>query len=387
MATKLEETTTTARRVFVGCGIIVIVILLYNFASKFLKPSESPFNPYPTEAEDRFGNLPELSFNSLLLSEGSEPTYRIYTTDGDLPSIHQFINVYKTKTPRQSLTAQDDALATAKALGFTVKAKVISSTELKWNENNRTLKINKLFGTVRLTTNYRKHKEASKDRNIKPKYNSHVNQAKNFLSKANLFPSEYVENSDTSLTYLRLTKNYQLRQASAVSEANMIRVDFFKKEESLTPIALKSFSDEEKENIRELAEFSTVNQNNPYIGLVYIIFGGSQGKGGIYEVRYTDWELEEKSRYKTISVEKAWEAVQKNEGSLQYLYEPNADPYKPYVPLDIEEYLLTDVEIMYYSSHQYIQYLQPVYKFSGLAPLTDEDTLANFVIYYPAIKR
>ena len=146
MASRLEETTKTTKKLIIGCLVVIGLILLYTFVSNLLEKEPPPFDPRPKVAYQKFGPLPRLEFESFQLVEGTEAEFQIETTDAKLPTFYPIINVYKTKTPHQSLTAHDDAIEIATNLAFTSSPKTISSTELKWTNGAKTLKINKLYG-------------------------------------------------------------------------------------------------------------------------------------------------------------------------------------------------------------------------------------------------
>lgn len=385
MASRLEEATGTAKKMIIGCGIIVVIILLYTFISRLIKSEPPPYNPLPTVADYAFGQLPNIEFESIEIDDRSSPSFKLDTQDGRLPSFYPVINVHKTKTPHQSLTAQDDALAKAKALNFQGAPKTISSTELKWTNGARTLKINKLYNTAEITTDYTKDELAGQDHGIQPDYNIYINAAKNILSGANLLPLAY-EEGKTAATYLTLNNKKELRRAKSASDANFVRIDFFKRMESLTPIIPLYTAEEVQESYLELTEYAYLSSHNPNEGLIYVVLGGTNAAQDVYELKFTDWEIETYATYYLSPIQDAWDKIQQNEGYLRYLMEPNADPNEPYTPLSVNEYWVTNIGIAYYSSIDYIDYIQPVYKFSGIAMLAYDNTKADFVFLYPAVR-
>lgn len=387
MASRLEESTATAKKLLMGCAALVVVILLFTFISRLLKKEPPPYNPLPQVAEQDFGQLPVLEFESLQLANSSKPSYKIDTKDGYLPSFYPIVNVYKTKTPHQSLTAHDDAVATAVALGFTSAPQVISSTELKWTNGARTLKINKLYGSVEITCDYAKDPKAQNPHDIGPDYNLYINNAKRILENANIFPEGY-EDGKSAITYLTLNPKKALKVASAASDADFIRIDFFKKAESLTPIIPSSYSEEARLAMKtDYTQYAYYTTSNPKQGQLYIILGGLAASLDIYELKFTDWKIASTSTYYLSSVTDAWEKIQSDIKYLRYLAKPNVDPYEPYTPLAVEEFRLTNVEIVYYTSYEFIDYIQPLYKFSGIALLEDTKENADFIFYYPSVKQ
>jgi hypothetical protein len=386
VASKLEESTQKAKKVGIGCLIVVGIVVLYGIASNMFQSEPEPYNPYPQVASKNFGELPAIEFESLQLTEESNPEYKIETTNGKLPTLPTIVNVHTTKTPRQSLTAQDDAVEIAHSLGFNSEPIVVSPTELRWTNGARTLLVDKLYKTVSLTTNYSKDEEASKYHEILPDSSPYIQTAMSNLTNAGLLPTDYGESPTTNVTYMKLNSNFTLEKAKSASDAGFVRIDFFKSIESIGVTIPEGVSEKQQEEILDMRIYSEVLTNNPHEGLIYIILGGKGGKQNIYEVQYIDWELDTKSTYDLISLEDAWNSVAKGEGYIRSLYETNYNPFINYSPLNVQSFLLTNVETVYYSSKDYLKYIQPMYKFTGIATLPD-DQRADFTIYYPAVKQ
>ncbi|MFC1780355.1 hypothetical protein ACFLY9_01530 [Patescibacteria group bacterium] len=385
MASKLEESTQTAKKIGIGCLVVVGIVILYGIASSIFRPEPEPYNPYPQAANKELGELPVLEFEPLPLAEGSNPEYKIETTDGKLPKLPTIVNVHSTKTPRQSLTAQDDAVEIAHSLGFNSEPIVVSPTELKWTNGARTLQIDKLYKIVNLTTNYSKDEEASKYHEILPDGGPYIQTAMSNLTNAGLLPADYGDNPATNVTYMKLNSNFTLEKAKSASDAGFVRIDFFKSIESVGVTVPEGISEEQQDEILDMRIFSEVLTDSPHEGLIYIILGGKGGSQNIYEVQYIDWELDTKSTYDLISLKDAWSSVKNGEGYIRSLYETNYNPFIKYLPLNVQSFLLTNVETVYYSSKEYLKYIQPMYKFTGIATLPD-DQRADYTIYYPAVK-
>ncbi len=389
MASRLEKSTVTAKKIGIGCGVLILIILLYNIGASIFRKEPDPYDPYPQYAEKKYNDIQKLEFESLQLADESEPNFKIETTDGSLPKIRSIMNVYKTKTPRQSLTAQDDAVDIAKSLGFNETPLNITETELKWTKEAKTLIIDKLYGDVSLTTDYTKDPDAKNDREILPDSEPYVQTAKNFLKKAHIFPSNYQDSDKNTVTYLKLNSNNVFEKAKSAQDANFVRVDFFQSVESVGVTIPEGISEEQQATIDDYRLFADVITDNPYEGLIYIILANESGVDNIYELKYVDWELESKSTYDLIGISNAWEEVKKENGYLKSLFEMNTNPFQEYTPLDIKSFLLTNVEISYYSSREYLKYIQPMYKFTGIAKLEDDngnDIDYDFTYYYPAIE-
>jgi len=388
MASQLEQSTELAKKIGIGCLIFIVIILLGNFIINLFKKPEPPYNPFPQYAKEEFGDLPNIELSSLEISDKTNPEYKIETTDGQIPNLPSIVYVYKVKTPRQSLTAEDDAKSIAESLNFREDPNPISETELEWIQGERVLTINKLYKTVSIKTAYPRLESEERSNDIEPHEHVYINAASSFLNQAGLFPSQYDQANLSSLIYLKLNSNFELVQAKSAQDANFVRVDFFRNFESVGVTIPPGASDEEKEQYESYRVFSQGVLENPYEGAVSIILGSSSNKNQIYELSYTDWELENRSTYYLQGENNAWEQVIQGNGYLRSLMEINSNPFSIYSPREVKSFLLTDVDVVYLIPKSYQKYILPVYRFSGIAISPDDDEAdLEFNIYYPAIKQ
>jgi len=391
MPSQLEASTKSAKKLAVGCGIIIVIILLYGFISPLFRSDPPPCNPYPSTEARKYKDLPILEFESLQLEQETQPEYKIDTVDQTLPIFHSILNVYKTKTPRQSLTAHDEAIELARSIGFRADEQNISATEMRWMQDGKTLNVDKLYKTAHLETDYSKNQYATGPHTILSDSNPYISTAQNFLNKTSLLPSTEIEDATKTVTYMKLNDNYELVKAKSPSDAGFVRVDFFTKLVGTSPIYSSQCTEAEQtqieENSGEYTKKYEVKTLEPFKSDIFVVLGGTGGFNDLYELRVVSWERESYSTYKLVTTAEAWEKVRAGEGALRSIYEINSDPFQPDTSLEIETLLLTDVDIIYYTTEEYIQYLQPVYEFKGIGQIKDSDNLANFTIYYPAIKQ
>ncbi len=388
MASQLEKSTELAKKVGIGCLILIVLVLIINFVIGLFKQPEPPYDPYPKYAEKEFGSLPILEFESLALAENSSPEYKIETTNGELPDLPPIVFVYQTKTPRQSLTAEDDANEIAKALNFNEESRPISETEVEWTQGGRVLTINKLYNTVTIRTAYQRLAPEDRTNEIEPYENAYISSAASYLKQAGLFPTNYQEDNLNFLVFLKLNSNFELIQAKSSQDADFVRVDFFQNYESVGITYPPGSSDKEKERYESYRIYSQAVLDNPYQGAISIVIGSTSNKNKIYELSYTNWELEDRSTYYMIDENEAWEQVKQGNGFIRSLKEVNSYPFGSYAPENVKSFLLTDVEIVYLFPKSYDKYIQPIYKFSGIAKRQDSETTdLEFNIYYPAVKQ
>jgi hypothetical protein len=389
MASNLEKSTQQAKKIGIGCIILIVVVLLANFIRGLFQEEPLPCNPYPTTATSDFGQLGLLEFNFLKLGEGSNPEYKIETVDGQLPSISKLAYVYKTKVPRHSFTSHDEAVAIADELGFKSEPNATSSTMLQWKEGTKTLNIEKLLKTVSLTTNFKKDEEALANHTILPDAEPYVTTAESILSRAGLLPTDY-SGAQTKVTYLKMNQNYEFVRADSSQDANFVRVDLQRPLDYLTPEFINRCTKSEQEQIEEnpsaYKKEAYELTDNPEEGMIYMILSGTRGTASLNVLQYTNWEIESTSTYNLVELKDAWESVTNGGGYLTSLYRMNDNPYRDYSPINIVTFYLTDAELAYYSSIEYIEYFQPFYKFTGIATKEGEtDPDFNFTYYYPAL--
>ncbi len=385
MASKLEESTHTAKKLLIGCGILILISLIVILGSKLFKKKEPPFYPFEKSPRAEFGPLPELTFESLELKNLENINYKIDTVDGKLKNFPQIVNVYKTALPRQSFTAYDDALKLASKYNFTGEPQQLTNTLLKWTKDFQVLTIDKLYWTVSITTDYKSDPSVFKANDISPDNEPYISAAKNFLGFGNLLPEEYLK-GEAKVTLLKLNKDFKFQLASSASEADFVRVDFFKKNEIISVNFPSDATEEVKKEIEKYREYAKLYLDNPNEGTIYVIMGGKDGVEKLYELQYTNWQLEARSTYLAISTDKAWENVKNGKGYLRAVYDANESPFESNLNLEIEAFHITNVELAYYTSRQYHNFLIPFYKFSGAAPIKGTNRNAIFVIYYPAIE-
>lgn len=389
MATKLEESTKSAKKLAIGCGILIVLILVVSFVARLFKGEPPPCIPYASTAQESYKKLPKVKMKTLKLEQKAEPGYELDTIEETLPDLPQIANVYKTKSPIQSLSAYDEAIDIAEEFKFRDVPEQISDTSLKWRSGTKTLKIDKLYHKVTLSTNYKKDKEAVSKHAIDAEQTPYINRAFQFIEKTRVYTSTEIDELDTILTYLKMNKNYKFVKAKSPSDANFVRVDFFKPMQGITAIIPEYCTSAQKkyvqENIDEYNKDYNIHINEPFQGMSYVILGGLKGEEDLYQLRALDWKSEGSSTYSLTPVSEAWNKVKNGEGYLRSIYELNGDYLNSDTSIKVQTFYLHNVDLIYASSTDYIKYLQPVYRFSGQGNIKNSKDKAEFIIYYPAV--
>lgn len=381
MASNLEVTSQKFKKIGIGCIIVVVLIVVGGIIVRIFKKEESLPPLYPFTATAAFGTLTPLSFEALSLDPASKAEITLDTTNGKLPILPKIGNVFKTKTPHQSLTSQDTAVSIAKQLGFTGDFQASSETTLEWHDGVRTLDIDKLYGTVNITSDFKTLYANLAGAEFSPDINSYVTTTRSILQNVGL-----TLGTKNSAIYIKSNPDGTLTKVSSASEANLARVDFFQTEEPVFLNIPAGSNDKQKALYEKYRIYSDVLYDNPNEGLSYAIVGEGGGTREVYALRYVNWTIASSSTYQFVGTDTAWEAIQAGKGYLRSLVETGGDPFQAYTPKNVNQLLVTDVRIAYYSVPTYIEYLQPIYIFSGTAVLANTNEKADFVIYYPAVK-
>lgn len=393
MATQLERTTTMFKKGFVGCIIIIFACILFDWISGKLNPRQTQ-NPLIIEPDNKFGALPQLTFDSLKLAEGSNPQYSLEITEfPKLPPVN-VVYVYKFKKPKVSLTAEDEASTIARNLGFRESPQSVgeNSTILRWTSESgtRILTYNTLTKQILLLTDYKKDPLVKEDHEIPPDLDLFKTNARNFLENREILPDDF-NNDLQSAEFLKLDDNFNFIQADSSAAAQYVRVYLYRQIESFSITDIPESTPEDvKEWYNEQTRISNIIKPNPKEGPIMIIFGNSgTNPDDIFEMNYIHWEVDKSSdsgiaKYAIIDKDTALEKIQKGEGAIRYLVTKNTDPNATYTPLDVSTFYIYNLELAYIETEEFTDYLQPVYYCTGEALLENREE-AEFIIYYPAI--
>jgi hypothetical protein len=100
---------------------------------------------------------------------------------------------------------------------------------------------------------------------------------------------------------------------------------------------------------------------------------------------YKKFNPQSEATYPIITVSEAWKAVSSNKGVVTSIVASNAAFFESPASTNIEKILIDKIEIAYYEPDDWVEYLQPIYVFSGKY-VTRGTEGGSIFIYYPAIK-
>ena len=198
------------------------------------------------------------------------------------------------------------------------------------------------------------------------------------FTKMNLLDESYL-NGNVNAVYLKLGSRGEFLVADSQSEADFVRVDFFRynqlvrlTEEEVELLAAYQ-QDEIKLDPEDIPEpiYTTMKSEDISKSNIYIIIRGSSLNkvGHIYEIGYSFWAIDEKATetYYTRSPAEAWEDVKNGRAYLRSLVSKEGEPYKEYVPINVAQFLVYDISMVLLETKEYQEYLQPVYMIRGEA--------------------
>ncbi len=389
--------------------IFAIVVLIITTSSKQTMLEQYMTANYAcTDTKEVFLKN-KLSIPSLQLASGTNMYFELQTDSGKVDTLPNIINVYAFDNPTQSLSSQADAKVLAKKLDFEPDTIVRNGTEsYTWTDSNRTLTVLAKNLNFKMTTKPAYIKKIAQSAVI-PSEQEAKSIATNFLRSLGFTTEDYANGTPTT-TLIDINADGSFSQASSLSEAELVRVDFQRNKSMVTipsnVVNATSMIASLKKTLGEpTTESVTVNDKrvdvftfntsvtflNPNVPNISVYIGATAEKSSntissVYQIDYTYWPIETSAcgTYELITPEAAIEKVQSGEGSLVYLNDTKGDDVVDYTPRKVKKFTILYVNITYYESKEEQSFLQPVYVVSGEA-IFSNDTKGVFDFYYPAI--
>lgn len=386
MASSLQQSTQTTKRLGLSCIVIILVITAVQFTIGVLSNNDT-IGGLPAEVPTNgFGDLPELAIENLSLSEESNPTYSIETPTGRLPILPEIVNVYKLESPRESLISLDKAVEVAEKYDFEGNYEVLDdeANMLRWSRGGRkqVFLYNKLLEDFMLQTDLATSPLTKETFEIDADYEVHKKVSVDYLEDSKLYPTDLI-GGNLEVTLLKLNSANQYTPARSPDDALFIRIDHFFTLEGVTPVIPVTATESQKQTLEERRQSFDVVYPTPFRSKTYTIFAGEEVP---LESSLVHWILSDQvEKYRLIPITEAFQQVQDTDTYLRYLVLQDSTPYAEYEELNVERFDIQSVDIAYYMRGEFQEYLQPVYRFTGTAKIVDSQTRADFVIYIPAI--
>lgn len=344
----LTEISIATRKFFVWVVVVVIgyfvLRILIGLGIEYWKATHPIPIPPPNV---RFNKLPSPRFSHVATSS-SGMTFTLETVEGRPPETTAAGKIYAMPKKLPNLLASDRARKIAYKIGFTEEPEAVTSTLLKFTdpaEPLRTFEIDITNMNFRMQYDYLKNPQvfnmgsfASKDQAL--------SEVKHFTQFNNLFDETVLKGKITTDLLIYDDEKKTFQSASSLSNANAIRLNYFRNDLDGMPILPPEF-------------------NKSY---TYAIFtAGSSLSTRIIELSYIFWliALDDFATYPLISSEVAWQDLKDG-----YAYVVNMGRNTP------ENIVVRKIYLAYYDNSEAQTYLQPIFVFEG-----DND----FIAYLPAI--
>ncbi len=361
---KLTKKIVTAFALLTAMYILSLIFrpVLKNAFYAVFPPKDLP-NPV-------FGKLDPLVFNEIETTN-SNYNFSINTADGELPSgFPKNMIVYEIKTPEFSFQAGKDAQEIANYLGFGQNDLVTDLKGSIYRWRNRTS-----GGFLEIDIN-------TKEISLKT----------DLSTKSNVYPIGSVTTSSASAASKQMAvaiggltaKGYQNAEmkvnlarisgtsvrAAPSSSAQLARVDFF----------------------RKFGEYPVLGEN-PYTGLISVLYGNSSIKNNAYNfpyVKYIERDVVENTNnvatYPIITINEAWNAVTKDDkGVIVSVLPIGGSVFDNPNNVSIEQVFIDKIYLAYYETDKNNKYIQPIYVFEGKYNV-DNRPGGTLTIYFPAIQ-
>lgn len=337
----LTHTAYMARKLikFGGVGLMGFTVL-WMTTTTAITAWKAAHPPY-VRPDLRYNQLPKTVFPE---RKTTKKNFVAELPNDKFPVFKDQTRVYFIARPDTTFLALEQDKTTAKSLGFTSEPRQISSGIYEFENPtlNQKLTMNVLDGSFKVKYPYETDQMLMNPERV-PGREEAINIAKNYLAKASKLPVD-LEGGEKKVSYWKIQFD-GLKAVASQSEANVARVDFFRKE------------------LENDLGIVTTDINS---AAVSIIVTGSQVEGRkVVEVmyKYTNVDRELFGTYYIKTPEEAFADLK-----LGY-YWPASDTTN-------ESVKIRKIYLAYFEPVTLTNYLQPIYVFEG-----DND----FVAYQPAI--
>ena len=213
--------------------VVVAILFIFFKGGEIVKNLFFPTPPPPPE--QKFGNLPEVSFPA---QAPQNFEYRINTLTGRLPSFPEAckpyenrlycqLKVYKVKKKEPSLVALKSTRDKLRTIGYTENESKVSEQEYQWtNSDGKTIHMNILTGNFKIFSNFLS--ESSESLTLEAVRKKEAFELVSRLLENLDLETEDLDQETSTLTYLKL-ENGTLIKAQSRNVANFARLDLFQK--------------------------------------------------------------------------------------------------------------------------------------------------------------
>lgn len=344
----LTEISIVTRKFFIWLGVVVIAYFILRIFIGLGIQYWKATHPTPVPPPNvKFSKLPSPKFSHVATSS-SGIQFTLATVEGKPPEATAAAKVYLMPKKLPNLLASERAKKFAVKIGFTDEPELITSTIYRFTdpiEKLRTLEIDITNMNFKLKYDYAKNPQVFQIGQITSKDQA-LGEVKQFIQFNNLFDETVLKGKITTNLLIFNNDSKSFQEASSLSNANAVRINYFQNDLDNIPILPPRFS-------------KSYN---------YAIFAaGTTLSTRIIELSYTFWPIsfDDFATYPLRSGREAWQDLKDG-----YAYVINMGNNTS------ENIVIRKIYLAYYDSEEQQRYLQPIFVFEG-----DND----FVAYLPAI--
>jgi len=311
-----------------GFGLITFV-LLWSIGSISIKAYQAAHPKYiaPTV---RYGALPKTVFPE---KQFEKKNFSFEFTNDKTPTFSDQSKVYIIYRSTTKILALEEGKKIAKQFGFENDPTEAGEGiyEFKNEKTNKTLTINVLQGDFKLEYPYLQDQSILDAKNV-PNKTRAVEIAASFLESGNKYTDD-LKDGEKKISYWKIADG-TLTSVSAQSEANAVKVDFYRK------------------NLD--GKWEIISPQTGEASVSVLVSGDENIDKQIIEAsfKYADIDRESFSTYPIKTVEQAMENLKNGN------YWPSSDVNSAAV-------IVREVSLAYYEPVTLTQYLQPIYVFKG----------------------
>ncbi len=336
----LSKTTEKTKLILKWGGISLIIFFLSLIVLKFITIIKDSLTP-PPPPQASFGKLPPISFPN---QSKRNITYSIDTISGVLPNFSDRAKVYRINIAKPTFLALDEASEKVAKVGFASIGTLITEDVYQWVDQNipqRRITMNIFSQDFTLTSPYLITPSLETLNNFSERENA-IKLAESFLSSMSLLPNDI--DMEKTKSNLYSIEQSTLNPTSDISNAKIVKVDFFQKNLDDIPIYYE----------KGLA--STLN----------FLIGRQNNQLKVFEAHFFYKNVSENSS--TYAIKSASEAYEDLKSGKAYIAS---------IPQDTVEVNIRKILLGYYMGEGQQDFLMPVIVFEG-----DND----FIAYVSAVK-
>ena len=321
--------------IWVGGFTVMYLIISWGIAAYIA--AHPPYIP----PDVKFGVLPRIVFQD---KQFTKKTFTAQLPNDSFPIYKDQAKVYVIVRPDNTFLALNLDTQTAANLKFTDKPDQIKYGVYQFKNDtlNQTLTMNVLDGSFVMKYPYDSDQLLLNPTQM-PSDKDAILAAKNYLSSADKMPTD-VSDSSIKVSYWQI-KYDGLKSVTSLSDANIVRVDFF------------------RDNLEDKYKFVGSDINSASISV--LVTGSTVDGKKIVEVdyKYTNIDKEIFSTYPIKTSQQAWDDLQ-------------AGNYWPASDIPGTSVTIRKMYLAYFEPVTLTNYLEPIYVFEGDG---------KFVAYVPAI--